>query len=64
MTAWALAAILVAVVLWNLSNRDRDGASGRLPPGPKQELLFGNARQIPPSHSWIYYANLAKRFGR
>jgi hypothetical protein len=61
MAALALVAILVASVLWILSKRDR--TSSCLPPGPKQEFLMGNARQIPTAYTWIYYANLAKQFG-
>ena len=61
MATLALVVILITLVLWILPKRGR--ASSRLPPGPEGEFLFGNARQIPPSRSWIYYTNLAKQFG-
>ena len=62
MAPFALAVVLVALALWILSTK-QNKKSGRLPPGPKPEFLFGNARQVPTSYSWIYYANLAKKFG-
>lgn len=34
-----------------------------LPPGPPGEFLLGNARHIQLFNSWLYYTDLAKKYG-
>lgn len=35
----------------------------RLPPGPPRAFAFGNALQLQISHSWLYYRDLANKYG-
>lgn len=34
------------------------------PPGPKGELFFGNARQMPEKSQWLAFADWGKKFGK
>lgn len=55
-------AVLTSVIFW-ITARYKKKAGIRLPPGPEGEFILGNARQIPSSHPWLYYTDLAKKYG-
>jgi hypothetical protein len=46
------AILATSVVAWYAINRSRV----KYPPGPKPELFFGNARQLPTSLQWLRFA--------
>lgn len=54
--------IAVACGLWASSRRAKK-CRLRLPPGPPGQVLIGNALQVKPSHTWLYYADVAKQYG-
>lgn len=65
MTFFAIAAgllIAIASIIISRSAAAKKRAR-RLPPGPPGRLFLGNAHQIPRESSWLYYAELKKKYG-
>lgn len=59
-----IAILLVLSVALYLLHKPRSRKSDRpYPPGPKGKPILGNALDIPPTHSWLYYAGLKKDYG-
>lgn len=55
-----LSVVAVTFICWVYARRT---LSKLLPPGPPRELLLGNARQLKVSHSWLYFSDLAEKYG-
>lgn len=54
-----VAAVVLAVCAW-LIRRKRQLP---YPPGPKPAFFFGHIFQVPKTHTWRYFASLAKTYG-
>jgi hypothetical protein len=55
----ALSIAFVALTYWVLTRR----RSKLLPPGPPRELLIGNARHLKILYPWLYFSELAEKYG-
>lgn len=54
-----LLAIAVAAVVYYVGRQN----GAKYPPGPKPELFFGNARQVPKSMQWLKFAEWSEQYG-
>ena len=60
-TLAAAAAVSFAILFWRYQQQPRSRLP--FPPGPKQEWLFGNARQMPTSAQWLTFAKWGEQYG-
>jgi hypothetical protein len=54
-----LLAVAVVAIVYYVGRQNR----AKYPPGPKPELFFGNARQIPTSMQWLKFAEWSEQYG-
>lgn len=54
------AALLVLAILFSLRSHTR---ARKLPPGPPADPLIGHVRFMKRSHPWLWYTELAKKYG-
>ncbi|EIN09014.1 cytochrome P450 [Punctularia strigosozonata HHB-11173 SS5] len=59
----ALTAVLIVVYSYSIAKDRKRRGRTPYPPGPKGELLFGNARQIPPQKQWEHFAKWREEYG-
>ena len=70
-TTYTMTTVLLTVALLVLSGflflqRQSNSRSrtARFPPGPPGKLIVGNALDIPPRESWVWYSRLQKTYGQ
>jgi len=54
-----LLAVALATIVYYVGRQNR----AKYPPGPKPELFFGNARQVPTSKQWLKFAEWSEQYG-
>jgi len=60
MLTLALSIAFLVLTYWVLARRRR---SKLLPPGPPREPLIGNVRHLKILYPWLYFSELAEKYG-